>query len=130
MNDNLKRKDLVYPDLCYQIIGILFDVYNNLGYGRSEKVYQRAVALGLKDSGLEFKEQFYMPLIYKNKQIGSNRFDFLIADKMILEIKKGDRFVKSHIDQVYSYLVGSNLKLGILAYFAPRNIHFKRIVNL
>ncbi|MDP3004075.1 MAG: GxxExxY protein [Candidatus Azambacteria bacterium] len=91
MNDNLKRKDLVYPDLCYQIIGILFDVYNNLGYGRSEKVYQRAVALGLKDSGLEFKEQF---------------------------------------DQVYSYLVGSNLKLGILAYFAPRNIHFKRIVNL
>ncbi len=99
-------------------------------YGRSEKVYQRAVALGLKDSGLEFKEQFYMPLIYKNKQIGNNRFDFLIADKMILEIKKGDRFIKSHIDQVYSYLVGSNLKLGILAYFAPRNLHFKRIVNL
>ena len=56
--------------------------------------------------------------------------DFIIEDKIVLELKKGNRFVKAHIDQVYEYLVSNNLKLGILSYFAPRNLHYKRIVNL
>lgn len=126
----LKREDLVYPELSYQIIGILFDVYNKLGFGNSEKVYQRAVAIALKNAGLKFREQAYFPIKYQNERIGSNFLDFLIEDKIILEIKKGDRFVKNHIEQVYQYLVVGGLKLGILAYFAPRNVHFKRIVNI
>lgn len=59
-----------------------------------------------------------------------NFFDFLIEDKIVLELKKGDRFSKTHIDQVNQYLVSKNLKLGILAYFAPNKVHYKRIVNL
>jgi len=71
-----------------------------------------------------------VPLTYNNQRIAANYLDFLIDKKIVLEIKKGDRFVKAHIDQVYQYLVDTKLKLGILAYFAPRNLHFKRIVNL
>lgn len=126
----LKRDDLIYPELSYQIIGILFDVYNQLGHGLSEKIYQRAVALALKNSSLKFCEQVYAPLIYNGQKVGNNFFDFLVEEKVVLELKKGDRFVKGHIDQLFQYLVTSKLKLGILAYFAPRNLHFKRIVNI
>jgi len=130
MKKILKREDIIFPELSYQIIGILFDVYNKLGYGHSEKIYQRAIAVALQKTNLEFQEQVYVPLTYNNQRIAANYLDFLIDKKIVLEIKKGDRFVKAHIDQVYQYLVDTKLKLGILAYFAPRNLHFKRIVNL
>lgn len=125
----LQREDLVYPDLSYKIIGILFDVYNKLGYGQSEKTYQKATAVGLKSANIKFKEQVCAPLIYAKERISKNYFDFLIENEMVLEIKKGDRFAKAHIEQIYSYLKIAKLRLGILAYFAPRNLHFKRIIN-
>ncbi len=126
----LNRDDLVYPELSYKIVGVLFDVYNDLGYGLKESYYQNAVSIKLKEVSLKFSEQVYYPFEYKGKKIGNNYFDFLIEDKIVLEIKRGDKFSKSHIDQVYNYLTLSNLKLGILAYFSPKNIHFKRIINL
>ncbi|OGE79140.1 MAG: hypothetical protein A2751_05890 [Candidatus Doudnabacteria bacterium RIFCSPHIGHO2_01_FULL_46_14] len=126
----LKREDIVYPELSYQITGILFDVYNKIGYGLSEKTYQKAIALALKNSSLDFREQVCVPVIYNGQVIGKNFLDFLIEDKVILEIKKGDRFAKAHIDQVLQYLHANKLRLGILAYFAPRKLHFKRLVNL
>ncbi len=124
------REDLVYPELCFQIVGILFEVYNELGYGHAEKIYQKAVEVGLEKASLKFSREKYYPLIFKGEKIGSGFFDFLIEEKIVLELKKGDRFAKKHIDQVNEYLVSNNLKLGILAYFAPRNLHYKRIVNL
>ena len=129
-NKLLRRQDLVYPELSFQIIGVLFDVYNKLGNGFDEKIYQRATAEGLKQCGINFQEQVYAPLIYQGKNVGRNYFDFLIEDIIILEIKKGDRFAKVHIDQVLQYLNARGLKLGILAYFAPRKLHYKKIVNI
>ena len=126
----LKREDLVYPELSYQIIGVPFDVYNKLGYGLSEKAYQKAVGVAFKNAKVRVREQVYSPLIYGGVKVARNYFDFLVQDKVVLEIKKGDRFAKSHIDQLYQYLRLKNLKLGILVYFAPRKLHFKRIVNL
>ena len=126
----IHREDLVYPELSYQIVGVLFEVYNQLGYGYSEKTYQKALSLALKGAGLKYKEQVYFPLMFMGEKIRKNFFDFLIEDKIVLEIKKGSHFAKAHIDQIYEYLVTSNLKLGILAYFAPRNLHYKRIVNI
>ncbi|MDR3642597.1 MAG: GxxExxY protein [Candidatus Doudnabacteria bacterium] len=124
------KKDLVYSDLSGKIIGILLDVYNQLGYGYPEKTYQKALAIAFTKAGLKFVEQLYVPVIFEGIIVSKNFFDFLIEDKIVLEIKKGDYFVKSHIDQTYRYLVSKNLKLGILAYFAPRTVHLKRVVNL
>jgi GxxExxY protein len=126
----LKRQDLIYPELSYQIIGILFEVYNQLGSGYHEKYYQKAVALQLKENKVSFKEQVYTPLIFKEEIIGKNFLDFLIEDKIILEIKKGDRFSKKHIEQILNYLKTTNLKLGILANFGSKDLKFKRIVNI
>lgn len=120
------RSDLLYPDLSYKIVGILFEVYNELGHGHPEKTYQKAIAVALKKEGLKFKEQLYVPIKFKNERVGSVFLDFLIEDKLVLEIKKGDYFVKSHIEQVYQYLVSNKYQLGILAYFTPQfNLVYK-----
>lgn len=127
---DLKRKDLIYPELSYQIVGILFEVHNELGPGHHEKYYQRAIAEGLKKCKLSFQEQVYTPLTFKDAKIGSYYLDFLIEDKIALEIKKGDRFSKRHINQILSYLKTKNLKLGIIANFGSDGVKFKRIINI
>lgn len=124
------KKDLVYPELSYLIVGILFNIYKELGDGYQEKYYQKAVAIELKKHKLDFREQVSIPLKYKGEKIGNYFLDFVIEKKIVLELKKGDRFFKKNIEQVYGYLKAGNLKLGILANFTKRGVKFKRIVNL
>jgi len=126
----LKRSDIIYPELSYTIIDILFEVYKHLGSGYTEKYYQKAIALELKRCNLKHKEQVFFPLKYKNIKIGNYYLDFLIEDKIILEIKKDKNFSKRNIEQVYNYLKAFNLKLGILANFTKDGVKFKRIINI
>ena len=123
------RTDLLYPELSYKIIGVTFEVYNKLGPGYLEKYYQRAIAIALKDSGLKYREQVYASLMFKNVKIGKCFFDFLIEDKIVLELKIGDRFSKQDIEQIHSYLKVNNLKLGLLVNFTSQGVRFKRIIN-
>lgn len=126
----LIKKDILHPELSYKIIGILYEVYNELGYGFQEKYYEKAAAKEFEQKGLEYKEQLHVPLEFKNQKIGDYFLDFLIDDKIILELKKGDNFSKKNIDQVYAYLRAKDLKLGIIAQFTSRGLKFKRIVNI
>jgi len=123
------RTDLIYPELSYKIIGILFDVYNQLGYGYQEKHYEKAVATALKLAGLNYKEQFSIPLKFKDEKIGNYFLDFLVNDKVVLELKRGERVAKSNINQIFAYLKATGLKLGIIAQFTPSGIKFRRILN-
>ena len=126
----LKRNDLIYPDLCYQIIGILFEIYKQLGSSYHEKYYQKIVAMELKNCGLKYREQVLAPLFYKNKRVGNYFLDFVIENKIVLELKKGEKFPRKNIEQIYAYLKATGLKLGILANFTKNGVKFKRIVNL
>ena len=126
----LIRKDILYPDLSYRIIGVVFNVYNELGYGYQEKIYQRSIGEGLKTANISFEEQVPFNIKFKDNKIGSYFLDFLIEDKIILEVKKDDRFSKSNIEQLSAYLKASNLKLGILVNFTKRGLLFKRVVNI
>jgi len=67
--------------------------------------------------------------IYDNKLIGKRILDFLVEEKIVVEIKKGNRFSKPHIDQVLEYLKINNLKLAILINFGSEGVMFKRIIN-
>jgi len=130
LQKELKRSDIIYPELSYKIVGSLFSVYNEIGPGHHEKYYQRAVAKALIDSGLKFKEQFFIPLEFHGEIIGKNFFDFLIEDKIILEIKKDNRFSKRHVDQVNRYLKLSGKQLALLANFDKNGVICKRFVNI
>jgi len=129
MNNN-KNIDLVYPELSYKIIGILFDVHNELGGGLPEKVYYKAIKLGFEKEGIMCKEQLMIPLEFKGRKIGRCFLDFLVDDKIVLEIKTGNRFTKGNIAQVYNYLKFATLKLGIIANFTKNNMEFMRILNV
>lgn len=125
-----KRKDLIYAEAHYKIVGILFDVFKTLGPGYKEKYYQKAVAIALKKNDLQFKEQVSTPLIFQETQIGINFLDFLIDDKIILELKKGDYFNRQTIEQVNQYLKATGLKLGLIATFTSKGVKIKRIINI
>jgi len=120
---------LVEKELSYKIIGILFDVYNNLGGGYQEKYYQRAVSQEFKNRDIKFKEQISIPLSFKGISIGRYFFDFLIEDKIILEIKVANKFYIRDVKQVLAYLKATNTSLGILANFNRNNLQFKRILK-
>lgn len=125
----LQRKDLIYPELSYKLVGLAYDVFNELGHGHLEKIYQKAYAKELKESNIEFKEQAPYQVIYKEEVIGNNYLDFLIEDKVIIELKRSDFYSKKYIDQVSNYIKVSNLQLALLINFTSNGVRIKRIVN-
>ncbi len=124
------KKDLLYPELSYKIVGILFEVHNTLGYGYLEKYYQKAIAALLQKSNIPFQEQVEVHIRFGEEIIANGRADFIIDEKIILEIKKGNTYRKTNIDQLYSYLKMNEMQLGILANFTSKGLLYKRIVNI
>ncbi|HXB42293.1 MAG TPA: GxxExxY protein [Bacteroidia bacterium] len=127
---NIENDKLIYSDISYKIIGAAFTVYNELGFGHMEKIYQRALAKELHLQNLNFKEQVSYKVLYKGENIGNSFLDFLVEDKVIVELKKCDHFSKKNIDQVVNYLKISDLKLAMLINFSKNGVLHKRLVNL
>ncbi|MBU2542322.1 GxxExxY protein [Patescibacteria group bacterium] len=118
-----KGGELIYPDLSYRINGILFSVHNEVGqYGR-EKQYGDLLETKLKENGLNFKREF---------RIGStgNIVDFIIDDKIILELKTKRILEKNDYEQVQRYLQQTKLKLGLLINFRNKYVKPTRIVKI
>jgi GxxExxY protein len=126
--DNQNDK-VVYRELSYRIIGIAFEVFNQLGYGHKEKIFENAIAQGLLAKDIKFKEQVGYKLTYKEKIVGKYYLDFLIDEKIVVEIKKGGHFPKRNIDQIKWYIKATNLKLAILINFTPTGIKFLRVLG-
>ena len=124
------KHKVVYKELSYKIVGILFEVYNELGFGYKEKYYEEAIAQCFMENNLKFKRQAPFILKFKGKIIGRSYLDFLVEDKIILEIKKGDYFSRRNISQVKEYLAITGKKLAILANFTKSGVKFHRVLNL
>ena len=125
----LERKDIVYPDLSYKIIGCSFDVFNSIGGGHKEIVYQKAMSIALKETGLNYTEQLYYPVKYNDIVIGKIFFDFCVEEKIVVELNSAGRFTKANYDQVLNYLNVSNLKLALLISFGNEEVRCKRVIN-
>lgn len=124
------QKKLLYPELSYNIIGALFDVYNQLKYGHREKIYQKALAEQLSEKKINFQREQHYPVKFNNKVISHYYVDFLVEDKVVLELKVAEDFYQKDINQTLAYLKFRKLELGILAIFAKNGIKYKRILNL
>ncbi len=120
---------VIHKELSYTIVGILFDVYNELGYGHKEKYYENAIAVAFDTRGISYERQKRTPLFFQNAKIGDYYLDFLVEEKIVLELKRGNRFPKSHIDQVMGYLKQTGLQLAILATFSVDGVKFLRVLN-
>ncbi|PIZ94556.1 MAG: hypothetical protein COX81_03185 [Candidatus Magasanikbacteria bacterium CG_4_10_14_0_2_um_filter_37_12] len=128
-NYTLRRNDLLYPELSYKINGVLFGVHNAIGGNNLERYVQKAVAIGLKKVRLKFEEQYYVPIKYNDKIVGKYFLDFLIEDKVVLELKRGRFIPKNIYSQVGQYLDSLGFKLAIIGCFAQDCVVIKRIVN-
>jgi len=123
-------KDLIYPELSYKVVGLLFKIYNELGYGCQEKHYHRAFKLELEQNNLEYRQEVLTPLTYHERSIGRYFLDFVVEEKIAVELKVANDFYKSHFKQILDYLKNSNLRLGIIAIFTKEGLKYKRILNV
>lgn len=130
MKPQVFKQDLLHPELSYEIVGCAYKVLDELGKGHMEKVYQKALAVAFKLKGLQYKEQVHYSVKFENEIVGRGFLDFLVEDKIIVELKKEENFSKANIDQVLNYLKLSKLELGILINFTRDGLKFKRIVNI
>jgi len=128
-----KKEDqdkIIYKKLSYEVVGALFDVYNELGYGHPEKYYEEAIEKEFENRKLSFNRQKYFRLEYKEKFIGKYYIDFVVEDKIVLELKKGNYFSKRNMEQIKGYLQASGYKLAILANFMPKGVKTYRLLNI
>ena len=110
-------------EISYKIRGAIFNVYNNLGPGLLESVYQSALEYELKKEGLKVKREVPLPVYYDNVKLEVGfRLDLLVEDKVIIELKSVESLANVHHKQVLTYLKLSNLKLGILVNFNTEKI--------
>lgn len=122
--------ELIYKNLTEKIIGLAFEVFNSLGPGLTEKQYQQGLAELFKRENIPFKQEVRLELRLSKKRISQTMFDFLVDDKVILELKTGPRFYKAHFDQLFAYLKSSGIKLGLLILFTRLDVRVKRVANL
>jgi len=122
--------DLLYKELSYKIIGLAYEVYNTFGSGLREKIYGDALEELFKREGIKFSRELYQPLKIGEKVISKVYFDFLIDDKIVVELKSGSDRYKEACGQIYNYLRAKDLKLGLIIRFTKDGVKSKRIPNL
>jgi GxxExxY protein len=120
---------IIYPELSYEIIGAAFKVFNNLEYGHNEKYYQRALEEEFKIKKINFEKEKEVDLLYLDKKIGKYRLDFILENKIVVELKVLSDFRQRHIKQVMGYLKETKLKLAIIIYFTKAGVKYRRVVN-
>ena len=109
---------VVYSKESYDIIGAAFEVYNQLGHGFLEAVYQEALEIELKKRGIPFEREKDIKIYYQGTALKqSYRADFVCYDKIIVELKAVSYLDDTHHAQVYNYLKATGYKLGILLNF-------------
>jgi GTP-binding protein LepA len=125
---NDAESELLYKDLSYKVRGIIFSVRKKLGLGHKEQIYHNAIEIELKNAGIFFESRRNIPITYEGNKIGSYQPDFVIDDKIIIELKALPEIGRPQIEQVWSYLKGCEYKLAFLVNFGSKELEIKRFV--
>ena len=124
-NGNSTTPRVIEPELSYAIVAGFYRVYRGLGWGLSEVHYKRAMELVLKEYGLQVDREYPVPVIFENQQIGFQRLDLLVAQKVIVEVKSTEVLPSYASSQLRTYLAVAKLKLGILLHFGPAAKYYR-----
>ncbi|MBL7946634.1 MAG: GxxExxY protein [Flavobacteriales bacterium] len=111
-----------YPhsELTQKIIAAFFKVYNTLGYGFLEKVYENAMVVELRSKGMEVKVQHPITVVYEGVPVGSYYADLFVEDQVIVELKAAEEIYEEHEFQLVNYLKATNKEVGLLLNFGTR----------
>jgi GxxExxY protein len=108
---------LKYAELTDKIIGVFFDVYNELGHGFLESVYEESLVIALRDVGLKVDRQIAVPVWFRKQQVGDFRADLLVQNLVLLELKCVRVLERAHEAQLLHYLRSTNIEIGLLLNF-------------
>ena len=115
--------------LTYKIIGCAMKVHNELDPGFQEVIYQRCLAIELDRSTLDFAREHSYPIYYQGIEVGSRRADFIVDDKIVVELKALVDLEDVHLAQAKNYTVAFDYALGLLINFGAKSLQYKRIYN-
>ncbi|MEP7213053.1 MAG: GxxExxY protein [Acidobacteriota bacterium] len=119
--------DLKHADITGQILKSFFEVYNFLGYGFLEKVYENALTLELRRAGLTVQQQRPITVLYKESAVGEYYADLLVQDVVLVELKVAEHLALSHEAQLLNYLRATNIEVGLLLNFGPKPEHKRKL---
>jgi GxxExxY protein len=111
------------------IIGAAMKVHSALDNGFPEVIYQRSLAIEFQNQNISYKREESMPLYYKGKSVSKRRADFLVAEKVLVELKALSEINKTHYNQVLNYLKAFDLEIALLLNFGENSLNFKRFIN-
>ena len=109
-----------HRDLTDKILGVFYDVYNELGFGFLESVYHRAMEFALCDAGLVVESEVSLPVFFRGRLVGDFSADLFVERTVVLELKAVDDLCSAHESQLLNYLKSSPLELGLLLNFGPK----------
>ncbi|MCP5499279.1 MAG: GxxExxY protein [Leptospiraceae bacterium] len=121
--------NLKYSDLTGNIIGAAMEVHSYLGSGFQEVIYQRALSYEMQLRKIPHRREVEMEIFYKEKNVGTRRVDFLVYDKISVEIKAVSQMEPAHMTQAINYLEAYNLEIGLLINFGETKLKFHRVEN-
>jgi len=118
---------LLHRELTDTIIGVYYDVYNELGFGFLESVYEDAVVIALEDRGLTVEQQVPIPVWFRGRPISTFEADLVVNRSVIIELKAVSQLAEAHVAQLMHYLRATEIEVGLLMNFGPKP-EFKRRV--
>jgi len=119
------QRGLKYAELTERLIGIFFNLYNEIGHGFLESVYEQAFSVVLAENNILFQRQIAIPVWFHGQKIGEFRADLLIDSKVLIELKTGRDIDLAWEKQLLNYLRATDIEVGLLFNFGP-NAQFKR----
>jgi GxxExxY protein len=118
-----------YQELTEKIIGYAYRIYNKMGFGFLESVYEKCMLIELHKEGLKAEAQRSITVSYDNEIVGEFIADIIVEDTIILELKSVKQIVKAHEVQLVNYLVATGKPVGLVLNFGERKVEIKRKIK-
>lgn len=124
-----KKINLIYPELSYELTGILFGIHNELGRFRRERQYGDLLEIKLKEAGLNYEHEKELILDQGTDKRISDKVDFCVENKILIDLKAKKFITKEDYYQMLRYLKAAKLKLGLIVNFRNTYLKPKRVIN-
>jgi GxxExxY protein len=119
--------ELKYKEITHKIIGVFYDVYNELGHGFLDSVYQKSLGLALESVGVRVRSPVRIPVWFRGQRVGQFEGDMPVEDSVLLELKTARCLDLSHHAQLLNYLRATDIEVGLLLNFGVKP-EFKRLL--
>jgi len=123
----MRQDTLIERDLIHDVVAVFYGVYNELGFGFLESVYRQSMRAAFEDAGLPARCEVPLEVVFRGRVVGSFKADFVVANRLVVELKAAKALDPSHEAQLLNYLRATTLEVGILLNFGHQP-KFRRLV--